>query len=1052
VNAVTGIISQYAGVGINGSYVATAPVTTAYTKTPLGIYQDAAGNIYYAETGYSVIRKISTDTSFPATALGASSSAQPLYASLNATDTPLTLQIPAGFTDFQLGTVTGCTLGSSNAAGTVCTVPVTFTPQYPGLRTAQVVTTDAAGQYVTGVSGIAKGALASVIPGTISTVAGGATSGSSGDGSAAVGALLGAPQGTAIDSAGNIYIADTANNKVRMISAATGKINTIAGTGTAGSLGDGAAATAAQLASPKAVAVDSAGNVYIADTGNHRIQMVSAQTGFISTIAGTGVSGFGGDGSAASAAQLASPAGVAVDAAANIYIADTGNNRIRRIGALSGLITTIAGTGTATYTGDGAAATAATLNAPAGVWADSSGTIYIADTLNHAVRAINPATGFITTVAGTGTLGYTGDGAAATAAKLDAPAGVTTDAAGNIYIADTGNNAIRIVAAGTITTAAGTGSSGFGGDGGASSIATLQSPHGVALDALGRIYIADTGNNRLREVDVTAASLAFSPQIVQTTSTAKTVSIVNTGNTTLTLTNITVTGAFASTAASTCVASSSAVPATTTTLAPGAVCTLSLTFSPTLATSTTGTVTITNSGVGAAKTIALSGTGLPAQTNGPQTITFAALPNVQYGTAPITLNASASSGLPVSYAVTGPATLAGSVLTLTGVGSVSVTATQAGNTSFTAATPVTRTFTVTPGVLTITPNNQNITYGASIPTLTYTVTGLAATDTLATALTGTPSITTTATSASIPSTYPITASAGTATAANYTLAFGTGTLTIVKITSATALTASLTNVYSNQAFTLTATVTSTGSGKPSGTVTFTSGTLSLGTATIANGVATLTVSNLGVGTYGVIATYSGDGNFLASTSTSLTIVSILPQDFTITGTPTQLTIPVGQSGLVTFTLTSISAYAGQIQLSCGTLPANVQCTFSPALLILNGSTQTITSQLLISTVGASTGSVLPISAPPGSHRGTLLSLLCLLSLGTLYRIRSIRKPVRRTLWTALTAITLLAGTFMMQGCSVEGSTAAAGSFNVTVSATNTVTSLSHSVNVAVTLQ
>jgi sugar lactone lactonase YvrE len=1034
VDAVTGIMTAYAGVGVAGSYTVSAPATTAYTKLPLEIFGDAAGNIYYVESGYSVIRKLSTNTSFPSTVVGASSAAQSLNASLNVADTPLTLQIASGFPDFTLGTVTGCTLGSSNAIGVVCTAPVTFTPQLPGLRTAPVITTDAAGQYVTGVSGIGKGALAGILPGTITTIAGGATSGSTGDGGAASSALLGTPQGTITDSAGNLYVADTANNKIRFVSSATGKISTIAGTGVAGASGDGAAATAALLSTPHAVAVDAAGNVYIADTGNNKIRMVSAQTGFISTIAGTGFAGASGDGSLASVAQLSAPSGVAVDAAANVYIADTGNNRIRKITAQSGVISTLAGNGTAGYSGDGAAATAAGLNAPAGVWADLSGIIYVADSQNNVVRAISPSTGFISTVAGTGSLGYAGDGAAATAAKLDTPSGVVTDAAGNLYIADTGNNTIRVVAAGIITTAAGTGSSGFGGDAGASNIATLQTPGGVAVNGIGRIYIADTGNNRLRQVDVTASTVTFSPQIVQTTSAKKTVSIVNQGNTTLTLTSLTIAGPFASDVSSTCIANA--------TLAPGANCVLALTFTPLLATSNTGTVTVTNSGAGAAKTIALSGTGLPQQTNGPQTITFATLPNVPYGTSPITLTASSNSGLPVSYSVSGPATLSGSVLTLTGVGSVSVTASQSGNANFTAATPVTQTFTVTKGALTIKPSNLSISYGTAIPTLTYTVSGLAATDTLTTAMTGSPVLTTTATSTSTAGIYPITATAGTATATNYTLVFVAGTLTINKAVSTTVLTVASTTVYTNQTFTVTATVSGAGAGLATGTVTFTSGAITLGTGTVASGVATASVSNLAVGIYTILATYSGDGNVLSSASTSVTITSEVPPDFALVSGSSQLTIPDGQNGLVTLTLTPTSNYAGTLRLTCSTLPMNVECAFSPGLVVMNGSSSPVVSQLVISTVGHSTGSIVPRSN--GKPLARTLLFAGILSLGLLYRARK-----HRGNWSGLIVVLLLAGSLALSGCGVRGSYATTGNINVNVSATDTATGYSHSVSISV---
>ena len=290
-----------------------------------------------------------------------------------------------------------------------------------------------------------------VLPGAglINTVAGDATQGYSGDGGAATSAELYLPGGVAVDTLGNIYIADTDNNRIRKVSAATGFITTVAGGGTGcsqqtDSLGDGCPATNATLNLPWGVAVDTLGNIYITDTDNNRIREVSAATGFITTVAGNGTAGYSGDGGAAISATLNLPWGVAVDTLGNIYIADYGNNVIREVTA--GIISTVAGNGTSFgYSGNGGAATSATLWNPSGVAVDIDGNIYIADTQNNAIRKVTVSTGKISTVAGKDVQGYSGDGGDATKAELSLPSGVAVDTTGNIYIADTWNNRIRAV-------------------------------------------------------------------------------------------------------------------------------------------------------------------------------------------------------------------------------------------------------------------------------------------------------------------------------------------------------------------------------------------------------------------------------------------------------------------------------------------------------------------------------------------------------------------------------------------------------------------------------
>jgi sugar lactone lactonase YvrE len=342
-------------------------------------------------------------------------------------------------------------------------------------------------------------------PGIINTVAGNGTAGYSGDGGAATSAELYFPQSGAVDTAGNIYIADTWNHRIRKVTASTAIISTIAGNGTEGYSGDGGAATSAELNAPSGVAVDAAGNIYIADSNNNRIRKVTVSTGIITTVAGNGTAGYSGDGGLATNAELNTIYGpgsaVALDAAANIYIADQFNNRIRKVTVSTGIITTVAGDGTTGYSGDGGAATSAELNGPDGVALDATGNIYISDTYNYRVRKVTVSTGHISTVAGDGVNGYSGDGGVATSAAIGEPGHIAMDTAGNIYIPDMDYRVRKVtVSTGDISTVAGNGTLGFSGDGGPATSAELYFPGGVAVDTAGNIYIADRDNNRIRAV------------------------------------------------------------------------------------------------------------------------------------------------------------------------------------------------------------------------------------------------------------------------------------------------------------------------------------------------------------------------------------------------------------------------------------------------------------------------------------------------------------------------------------------------------------------------
>jgi len=327
----------------------------------------------------------------------------------------------------------------------------------------------------------------------IKTVAGNGTSGYSGDGGSADSAELFNPSGVAVDASGNLFIADLNNHRIRKVST-NGIITTVAGNGGAGYSGDGGSATSAELNQPAGVAVDASGNVFISDLESV-IRKVSTN-GIITTVAGGGTNGLG-DGGSADSAELGYPIGVAVDASGNLFIADLNNHRIRKV-STNGIITTVAGNGTSGYSGDGGSADSAELFHPSGVAVDASGNLFIADQGNHRIRKVS-TNGIITTVAGNGTAGYSGDGDSATSAELYEPASVAVDASGNVFISDLENVIRKVSTNGIITTVAGGGTNGLG-DGGSADSAELYHPYGMAVDASGNLFIADDFNNRIREV------------------------------------------------------------------------------------------------------------------------------------------------------------------------------------------------------------------------------------------------------------------------------------------------------------------------------------------------------------------------------------------------------------------------------------------------------------------------------------------------------------------------------------------------------------------------
>ncbi|HEX6986953.1 MAG TPA: IPT/TIG domain-containing protein, partial [Planctomycetaceae bacterium] len=436
-----GALIRIAGTGRAGQTL-DGPALSAQLDYPVGIAADSAGNVYYLERGSGRLRRVS-------------------------------------------------------AEGVLSTLPVEGIAGPMGLRF------DRGGNLY--VADTAADVVRKIAPnGAVTTVAGNGSEGFAGDGGPALSASLDGPQGVAVDSAGNLYIADTFNHRVRVVTP-DGNISTFAGTGFPGFSGDDGKATAATMILPTDVAVDAAGSVYIADLGNSRVRKVS--NGTITTVAGNSGGLPPRDGLSATAVRLAGPTGLAIDGEGALYIAegsigsgsglDGGSFRIWKVA--SGKITALAGDGYRSFSGDFGPAALAQFDTPAGMAYDSKGNLYIADSENHRIRKIS-ADGTVTTVAGNALPGFSGDGGPATTAELNRPSGVAVDADGNLYIADTGNNRIRMVlSSGRIGTLAGNGNTAFFGDGGSSLEAALNRPQGVAVGPDG-IYVADTGNRRIRRI------------------------------------------------------------------------------------------------------------------------------------------------------------------------------------------------------------------------------------------------------------------------------------------------------------------------------------------------------------------------------------------------------------------------------------------------------------------------------------------------------------------------------------------------------------------------
>lgn len=512
-----GTLTRFAGSGRAGNSGDGGPATAAQLNFAMGIATDAAGNVFVADRDASVVRKITADGVITTVAGsgtqgfagdgGSATSAQ--------IDGPFGVAVDAAG-NLYIADTNNHVVRQVSPNGTISTVAGTGTRGFLGdggaardawLDGPQAVALDAAGNLY--IADTFNGRIRRVgTDGVISTVAGRGSIGIFGgdDGPAKNGALS-LPTDVAVDRDGKLYIADFGNSKIRLVT--NGIITTVAGKFTGAPRTEGQAAVNARLGGPTGVTVDRSGTIYFVEAGigsstglavgGYKVWKVSP-AGLLTTLAGNGIPNFSRDGTLATAAQLNSPSGVAVGASGVLYISDTQNQRVRAV-APGSAIATLAGSGVPGFNGEIESPRTALLNRPVGVAADAQGNWYVADTANNRVRKVQPG-GNLITIAGNGNASYFGDDGLATRGSVNQPEGVAVDAAGNVYIADTLDHAVRMVTPdGVINTLAGTGTPGYSGDGGPANRARLNRPRGVAVDAGGNVYVADTGNNQVRRID-----------------------------------------------------------------------------------------------------------------------------------------------------------------------------------------------------------------------------------------------------------------------------------------------------------------------------------------------------------------------------------------------------------------------------------------------------------------------------------------------------------------------------------------------------------------------
>jgi sugar lactone lactonase YvrE len=755
------------------------------------------------------------------------------------------------------------------------------------------------------------------------------------------------PSSVAFDAAGNLYFTDTNRHEVYE-SSLTGVLSVVAGDGVQGFSGDGGAATSAELNSPQGVAVGPDGTLYIADTGNERIRAVSG--GVMTTFAGNGSAGFAGDGAAAGSASFRWPNALAIDASGALLVCDAGNERVRRISA--GVIETIVGNGTQGFAGDGGGATLAELDTPMGLAVGSDGRIFVTDSHNARIRVI-ATNGTISTFAGNGVAGYAGDGGAATAAELSLPRGLMVTSSGAVIFADSNNQRMRMVAAsGTITTIAGSGVQGSVSDGVSAMTAEMNSPRGVAVSSFGSPVYADALNQLVRE------------------------SVAN-GNV---------------------YAPAGLVPART------SVVTLNVS-------SSSGQTSAVVNVVGSAGTPQ----GVVELLDGSTILTQTTLGG---GTATFT-----------------PQTLS--------AGTHSLSAVYLGDGVNPAGTSAAASVSAGVEVITATASPATAEYGQAIPLLTGSLSGMQP------EVAGSVSVvfTTTAVPLSPVGTYPIVAIVSGPSSANYTVVMSaaSGALQIVPAASVTTEQPLTQGSYAGLPLLLTANVGSTTQGTPTGTVTFLDNGTVVTTAPMVNGAASGTYLSPGLGAHSMVASYGGDANFQASASRAVTTTVNAMPDFTMasSGSTTQ-TVAAGDVANYVMTVGAQSgAFTGVVDFGASGLPAGATVSFSPPQVVPGAASANVTISVQTSATGLT-------SISDRRIRGVVFAcLLCpLLLMGR-------RK---RTLWRSAAMCGVLLWMMGVAGCGARSiSTAAVGGQTYTLTVTGTSTNfagtvVSHSMQVTLVVE
>jgi hypothetical protein len=783
--------------------------------------------------------------------------------------------------DFAVTPIT-CAINTSLTAGESCTVSVVFSPRYAGVRQGAVLA-KSGNQLLasTPLSGVGEGSLPVLVPGTINTVAGDGDWIYQRDGIPATEAPIFLPSGLAVDAAGDLFLCDSSNQRVRRVDATTGYIATVAGNGSSGATGDGGQAIAAELNNPSGLAIDGAGDLYIADSGNNVVRRVDAISGVISTFAGEmGTSGYGGDGGTATSALLTSPRGLALTPGGDLVITDSGNNAIRVVSITSNQIQTIAGTGVAGYNQDGIAATLAELNDPYGVAVRSDGAIAIADLENQRVRLVDNA-GVISTVAGTGQR----NAGTPQEEQLDGPADVAFDPAGDLFIADAGNNRVRVIlTTGAIQSLVGTGSEQFGGDGGPANQASLYGPYALFFDAGGNMWLSDTFHNRIREISGSFLDLTYSTIKVGNVSPPVVETLYNQGNANLILNPPVLIQAALDPGTTTC---------NQLAMAPVVSCNMGVEFAPTqVGANITGSISWPSNAPHVMPVDSLNGEVLsvdvtsvalfssanPGLLGQPITLTAVVDSDDSGRTGTVTfLEGSNTWCSGVTINSSGRATC---VIASLSLGAHTFTASYSGDANNAASTSPAYAETIKQRPALVLSVSSNPVVVTSNVTLTLTAVDQSATATgtvvfydgataLATLALNNSGVAQWSTTALSVRTHTLSAQYAGDTA-NISGTSNTVSEQITQASTVTALALSVGTATVGTAVLCTATVTNNNGPALTGSVTFKDGTTVLGSVALASGTSSITVTTLAPGNHGIAAAYSGDTDDAPSNSASMT--------------------------------------------------------------------------------------------------------------------------------------------------------------------------------------